>query len=387
MAERDLTASPARIRRARLYDTVRTAHLERARQLPPATILYGGQRYDFDAALAAQVDVRRTSSWQAARLLGRDRVELLEINEPASFHSARRTATSLLWLGAGRWFLRRPRTTVVTYAIGNVNPFEATRPARLRPRLGDTLNRGLARYIWRRTDRIAFGTPAAADAYAESFSGMPDAATTIPALPAPCDCVTDDPRPPRVVFLGDLSERKGAPVVFGAWPAVAARLAEARLLVLGKGPLLEQAAALAESDPSVGLVVDPSRPQIHEALASARVLVLPSQPMPLWREQIGLPILEGLAHGCVVVTTDESGLAPWLRENGHYVVPGDGDPAKVADAIVEALSSGADPASVRSALPPVDGRLVADAWLFGDPDPRTAAGSNTHQGQPEPSQR
>ena len=93
-------------------------------------------------------------------------------------------------------------------------------------------------------------------------------------------------------------------------------------------------------------------------------LALPSQPTPIWREQVGLPIVEGLAHGCTIVTTTESGLAAWLAAHGHSVIaPGSG--AKpLADALVAALQSERGPEAVTADLPAIDGRLAADAWMF-----------------------
>ena len=110
--------------------------------------------------------------------------------------------------------------------------------------------------------------------------------------------------------------------------------------------------------------IDPARAQIHAQLRRSRVLVLPSQPAPGWREQVGLPICEGLAHGCTIVTSTETGLAGWLAFHGHRVE----SPAVPADdwagALALALRQGRPASAVLDDLPIVDGRLAADAWLF-----------------------
>jgi len=116
----------------------------------------------------------------------------------------------------------------------------------------------------------------------------------------------------------------------------------------------------------VRLVVDPPRPEIRDILAHSRVLVLPSQPSPTWREQVGLPIVEGLEQGCAIVATTETGLAPWLQEHGHAVVSRDADAAALARAIIGQVDAGDRAASIVASLPPLDGRLAADAWMFGD---------------------
>lgn len=96
--------------------------------------------------------------------------------------------------------------------------------------------------------------------------------------------------------------------------------------------------------------------------------MLPSQPRDLWREQVGLPIVEALAHGCRIVTSSETGLAAWLRENGHPVLapdaPADAWAAAVATTLTGDAQAESDATRILSALPAEDGRLAADHWLF-----------------------
>lgn len=354
--------------RARLYRSARTAHLERAAALPPALLLFDRRRYDFDEELARSVGAVEAGAWRSARILGRAAVRTLEINEPSAVEGVRRSALALAWLRLGMLVGRR-RPTVVSYAIGNSDPFDEPVTGTWRRRLGRRVDHVLMRYVWQECDRVAYGTQAAADAYAAAFGRhrRPLDTTVLPALPVACDCVDDAARrPARVVFLGDFSERKGFPLVAAAWPDVASRHAGAELVVLGKGRLEPLAHELA-AQPSVRLVVDPPRERIHAELASAGVLTLPSQRSGRWREQVGLPIVEGLAHGCVVVTTDETGLADWLRAHGHTVLAADADASVLADALVATLAAARDPQDVRDDLPSCDGRLAADTWMFADP--------------------
>ena len=167
------------------------------------------------------------------------------------------------------------------------------------------------------------------------------------------------------MFLGAFDRRKGLKQVLEAWPMVSARLPDARLRLLGKGPLEPLAVEAARSRDEVDLLVDPSRDVVHERLRTARTLVLLSQPSRTWREQVGLPILEGLAHGCEVVATSETGLASWLVDNGHRVVDPAATAQQVADAIVSSLESGRSPAEIIDTLPAVDGRKTAEGWMFG----------------------
>ncbi|MGN6407161.1 MAG: glycosyltransferase family 4 protein [Curtobacterium sp.] len=352
-------------RRIRVYDQVRTAHLERARQLDPAAIVYRRRRYDFDDGIAVGLDVHRVSTLGALLALFRSRALEVEINEPMS-EGAVFTAAALLGLA-----LRRatggPRALVVTYAIANLDPAVALRRIR-RPRARALLAvyTALSRRIWRRIDRIVYGTDAARELYHEAF-GTRRALdeTTIPALPVGRQLGDRQKRPDSVVFLGALAERKGFPLLLAAWPAVVAQRPAARLTILGKGAMAQLADQAAARDGSISVELDPPRERIFEALDETAVLVLPSQPTPTWREQVGLPIVEGLASGCSIVTTTETGLADWLVAHGHAVIDPSAGPTALATAILEQLDHGRDPSDVLADLPDVDGRLAADAWLFG----------------------
>ena len=354
-------------KRVRLYHQVRSAHLERAASLPPATILFGSRRYDFEESLAADLDLVEARGLGAARYLLREDVETLEVNEPLFVHAARSTATALLGLRL-KALLGRGRTRVVSYAIENLDPAAVPVRPGLRARLGRTLDLALMRLIWRQLDRIVFGTTASADLYARVLPARPRLAVhQIPALPEPAPEADGHAKTSgSVLFLGALTERKGLPQLASAWPLVSAVLPDATLTVLGKGPLQPLAEELASSNPEVSLVVDPSRETIRHHLDRSQVLVLPAQPTPTWREQVGLPLVEALSYGCTVVTTDETGLAGWLVDHGHQVVPGTASTADLATALVRALREPLDVASVLASLPAEDGRLAADRWLFDE---------------------
>ncbi|WP_285115388.1 glycosyltransferase family 4 protein [Leifsonia sp. fls2-241-R2A-40a] len=351
--------------RVRLYDQVRTAHLERARALEPATIVYRRRRYDFDQEQARGLDLVQAGAAKSVALAMSGRWTELEVNEPLDLASLPRTAAVLAATRVGR-LLGRRAPAVVTYAIGNLDVFDVRAP-RLRSRLRRRAELALARYVWRRVDRVAFGTPGARDVYARRFPAAKDA-TLIPALPSACDCAASPRDGSRVLFVGSLSERKGLPQLLAAWPAVRTARPDATLVIVGMGPLEDDVRRAAAADPSIRLLVDPPRADIHRELRAARTLVLPSQPRPLWREQIGLPIVEALAHGCRIVTSSETGLAAWLTENGHTVLAPHAAPAEWGTALAHSLTSQqdavADAQRILSTLPHEDGRLAADRWLF-----------------------
>lgn len=351
--------------RVRLYESIRTAHLERAQTLEPATILFRTKRYDFDSGLTSNLDLIQADPLQAARLLAKSRPQALEINEPLMLSSLPATALALAALSVSQTFSKR-KTRVVTYAIGNADPFQQMASTKLKTRIRRKLERVLARAVWRRVDRVAFGTEAAQQQYFELLAAKKlDQQSLIPALPEPCDCnmeISADPL--RVVYLGDLSIRKGFPNLVEAWPLVRESISNAKLTILGKGALEDQARELPMKPLGITTLIDPSRSEIHRQLREAQILVLPSQASKTWREQVGLPIIEGLAHGTRIVTTSETGIATWLAEHGHEVIEPDSAPQSLADAIIRQLSSTVSADEVLSSLPARDGRLAADAWLF-----------------------
>lgn len=356
-----------RARGARVYKTLRTAHLERALALAPADILYQESRYDFDEGLVAEVHPQQVSDLRCAWLVARNGYEIVEINEPAAIDCVRRSAVVLAALLLSD-LVRRRRTRIVTYAIGNIDPHTLPRPSSWWPRLGRHLDLMLASLVWRRLDRVVFGTETARQLYGTVF-GIAERRrlrwTTIEALPAVCECLLDSRKTTgRLLFLGDLSPRKGFDSVLAAWESVRSRVPDAVLTVVGRGRLLDEACAAARRDDRIRVLADPPRDVVHAELRRASVVVLPSRRQGAWREQVGLPIVEGLAHGCTVVTTDETGIADWLRRNGHGVIPAGSVGELLAAVIAEAATRPLDPNTVRASLPRQDSRLGADSWLF-----------------------
>lgn len=356
-----------RTRNARVYKTLRTAHLERALALAPADILYQESRYDFDEELVAEVRPQQAGDLRCAWLVARHGYEIVEINEPAAIDCVRRSAVVLAALLLSD-LVRRRRTRIVSYAIGNIDPRTLPRPTAWWPRLGRYLDLILARWVWLRLDRVVFGTETARQLYGTVFgiAGRRGLRwTTIEALPAVCECLLDGGKTPgRLLFLGDLSPRKGFDSVLAAWAKVRQQVPDAVLTVVGRGALLDDAYAAARADGRIHLIADPPRDVVHAELRRASVVVLPSRRQGSWREQVGLPIVEGLAHGCTVVTTDETGIADWLRRNGHGVIPAASVGDLLTAVITEAASRPLDASTVRASLPRHDSRLEADAWLF-----------------------
>lgn len=353
--------------RVRVYHHVRTAHLERARKMVPAAILYGSRRYDFDPSQVGDLDLAPTGVAATAGEVLRRRVGVLEVNEPLMLHGLPRTVAAVLAARIGSRLRRRP-LTIVTFAIGNVLEWERPAP-RWRSRVRRSAERALSFWLAARLDRIVYGTSTAQQLYRDTYGDrLQDAEQELLlALPQACDCALLPEDPDRVLFVGSFVERKGVPQLLQAWPLVRRADPAARLTLVGTGRLAERVEGAASVDDTIEVIPDPPREQVHEQLRRARVLVLLSQPAPQWREQLGLPLLEALAHGTHVVTTTESGLADWLSEHGHTVLDPGADAPTVAAAVVDALRHGRPASCVLADLPERDGRLVADERLMRPP--------------------
>lgn len=349
----------------RVYDQVRSVHLERAVQSGPVTILYGARRYDFDESLADRVDVIQCGLTRMALKLAGAKVRVLEINEPLLLSGVMRSAVAVAVVRMAA-LVRRSPCLVVTYAIGNFDHMKAPAPRR-RTAVRRRLNYWLARRVASQVDQIAFGTTGADKLYQQLFSRQLLRAerSVIPALPSPCGCGDrEGDRGKSVLYVGAFHPRKGIRELLEAWPRVIDHSPRAQLTLIGLGRLEREVSAFANRTPGVTLIVDPPREIIHREMLRARTLVLLSQRTEDWREQVGLPIVEGLAHGCNVVTTTETGLADWLVEHGHEVLDPEATSEEVGLAISRAVADGPSAQSILRALPDIDGRLAADSWLL-----------------------
>lgn len=347
-----------------LYDVARTAHFERIlRSGAGTTVLYSQRRYDFDTGLAAKVGARRAGMAGAFWYALRHDIDVLEIAEPLLVRAAPRSFAAIV--GARlRARIRRTDVAVVTYAIENKDPKDGMAGLSLRARIKLRAQRLVVRSVWRALDRVAFGTSQAQDLYERLLGSNRASRRLIPALPvADGTAQASRVREPIVTFLGEFSERKGFPHLLRAWPTVKTAEPDARLVLIGKGAGVEEARELASRDDAVTVEIDPPRGRIFKLLARSKIVALPSQPRPRWREQVGLPIVEALERGCLIVTTSETGLAAWLEEHGHAVVTDPADVEALADALILALQSERTPADVLDDLPDSDGRAEAERWI------------------------
>lgn len=348
----------------RYYKNVRTAHLERLQEESHATLLYAQENYDMERSVRLY-DARAASPAQVVEEVALRRPAILELNEPGMVRA---------WPQVGRVLSspivkRRRRDAarpmaVTAYAIENLpvervisHRFPGSRVA------ARWLSMLPLRWLVARYDRLAFGTEMSRQLYESYMSGgFPRGLSvqTISALPSPDPAAPRGPRGPHVLFVGTGDERKGLPQLLRAWIHVAQSTVDARLTVMVPSGVVDVPDAV---HASVEVRVAPLREEVLAAFREAKVVVLFSQPTAYWREQVGLPIVEGLAAGCIIVASEETGLASELRSLGHVVLAADAPPIRLAAGIEEALQSPFTVDELLSRLPIRDGRSRARAWL------------------------
>jgi glycosyltransferase involved in cell wall biosynthesis len=156
-------------------------------------------------------------------------------------------------------------------------------------------------------------------------------------------------------FIGRFDERKGLLDLARAWPAVAAALPAAHLVLVGKGPAEDAARALLGDAPRVLWLG--FRRDVAAVLKAMDVLAVPSH----W-EGFGLVAAEALAAGVPVVAADASSLPEIVRDGREGLLVPPGDVAALSAALIRL---GADPAErerLGAAGPP---RIAAEFALDG----------------------
>jgi glycosyltransferase involved in cell wall biosynthesis len=191
------------------------------------------------------------------------------------------------------------------------------------------------RSLMRHTLTSSAAVVALGSAWAEALREIaPDARIiSVPNAIRPARAVSHDvPGPIRVLFLGEVGDRKGTFTLLDAWAKASTEAAggdEARLVIAGDGEV--ERARNRVSELGIGDHVDVLgwvEPERAAALLdSVQILVLPSR-----SEGQPMAVLEAMARGICVVASDVGGI-PELIGNGCGVVVQPDDPAQLAAAI------------------------------------------------------
>jgi glycosyltransferase involved in cell wall biosynthesis len=132
---------------------------------------------------------------------------------------------------------------------------------------------------------------------------------------------------PLVVCVGRLTRQKGQDILLDAWPEILRRVPDARLALVGDGPMRE--ALVQRGMPSV--IFAGNRGDVDEWLAAADVVTVPSR----W-EGMSLAMLEAMARARGVVASNAAGARDALGSDAGAVVPAE-DARALANALTERL--------------------------------------------------
>jgi glycosyltransferase involved in cell wall biosynthesis len=146
---------------------------------------------------------------------------------------------------------------------------------------------------------------------------------------------------PFVLFVSSLWQYKNCDGLLRAWALARGELGDRQLVIVGAGRDEDYLASLHSLAAELGIAGDlvfvggvPLEETVRFYQA-ADVFVYPS-----FNETFGLPILEAMACGCPVVTSDTSAMPE--TAGGAAVLSDPRDPASIARAIVEAAGPGRD---------------------------------------------
>jgi len=340
-----------------LLPELREAHTQLLPELGDIEVLFLGKNYDLTSRPGERF--RQVTAMAMAREVWRSDAGVLLLWEPLWMrHLADHLLMVIAWKLGGLWHSRASRPTVC-YAMENADREALLGGGRHMPNLLVKLFfYALGHYVAWSMSHIILASEASRELYSSMRPARLRLRRTVLDLPA----ASPHPRPDRTegaVFVARLAEHKGVIELMAAWELVEVRVPRTTLTVVGGGPLhgsvLEWAGRRPESRRFAGEL---SRAQALSEMARATVLALPSKPRRRWKEQIGLPIKEALSLGLTVVTTSDTGLAPWLQQHGHQVVP-PGDAEALATALISALESPLGRAEVLASLPSVDGWVYA----------------------------
>ncbi len=179
-------------------------------------------------------------------------------------------------------------------------------------------------------------------------------------------------RGPLVISVGRLVRRKGHDTLLRAWPEVLRKHPEARLVIVGDGPMRRRLTAAARAfHGSVAVIGPVGDSGLAGYYAAADVFVLPCRDdrRGLQTEGLGLATLEAAASGLPVVVGRSGGSPESVRPGETGLLIDARTPESIAAALLELL---ADPARAR-AMGEEGRRWVERSWTWDVAAARLAA--------------
>lgn len=234
---------------------------------------------------------------------------------------------------AGRG-LARSRTALIVELHGDWRTFPRLYGSPLRRVLAPLTDR-LAPWTLRRANAVRtlspYTTNLAREAGVEpaaAFVAFTDLEAFTERPPAPF------PETPQVLFVGVLERYKNVDGLVAAWRRVAERVPAARLVVVGKGPMLTEIEGLAADLPGrVEHIAELPPEGVASALDDATLLVLPSR-----HEGLGRVVIEAFARGRGVVASRAGGVLDLVEDGVQGLLVDPEDTTGLADALASVLT-------------------------------------------------
>lgn len=188
-------------------------------------------------------------------------------------------------------------------------------------------------------DRVIAVSQFIADRVADA--GCPDDKLVLHYMGLPLAGLEPSPVPsdPVVLFVGRLVEKKGVAYLLQAFQQLQARIPDARLRIVGEGPLGESLQAL---DRELGTQAEflgvRSPPEVHAAMRQARVIAAPSVQTERDAEGLGMVFLEAQALGRPVVGFRSGGIAEAVAHRETALLAPERDVDALAGHLTQTLS-------------------------------------------------
>lgn len=149
-------------------------------------------------------------------------------------------------------------------------------------------------------------------------------------------------RPNRIIYVGRLVEKKGAGILIDAFSKIKAKIPDAELAIVGRGPLgeklQEQVAALGIE--GVNFIGALTNSEVKTEISRSKIFCLPSI-TAVSGDAEGLPIsiLEAQASGVFVATSSSGGVGDNLIDQKTCFTFAEKDSNALADILIELLSN------------------------------------------------
>ena len=145
--------------------------------------------------------------------------------------------------------------------------------------------------------------------------------------------------PPTALFVGRFVAKKGVDVLAQAWPAVQARVPEARLVLCGFGPQEDMARSIPGN---VTVLISPDRTVVRSQMRDCRLVVSPSHAAPDDAVETLLVVnVEAQASGRPVVTTCHGAIPEFVAEGRSALLVDEHDADGLAEAMVSVFEDDA----------------------------------------------